>query len=140
MYTLHVCTHKHWIEKGFLWNPRRWFGAICSLQWRNNGRDGVSNHRRLDYLLNRLFRRRSKKTSKLRITGLCEGNPPVAGRFPSQRAGSAENVSIWWRHTVAYVQALHTSKLIIKKFWWTRSKMAEKCSRLYRQEVEKLIW
>ena len=26
---------------------------------------------------------RSKKTSKLRITGLCEGNPPVAGGFPS---------------------------------------------------------
>ena len=33
----------------------------------------VSNHQRLDYLLNRLFRRRSKKTSKLRVTGLCEG-------------------------------------------------------------------
>ena len=26
-------------------------------------------------LLNRLIRRRSKKTSKLRVTGLCEGNP-----------------------------------------------------------------
>ena len=35
-----------------------------------------SNHRRLDCLLSRLFRRRSKKTSKLRITGLCEENPP----------------------------------------------------------------
>ena len=31
------------------------------LQWRHNGRDGVSNHRRLDGLLSRLFRRRSKK-------------------------------------------------------------------------------
>ena len=37
----------------------------CPLQWRHNGRDGVSNHRRLDGLLNPLFRRRSKKTSKL---------------------------------------------------------------------------
>ena len=39
-----------------------------------------------------------KKTSKLRITGICEGNPPVTGGFPSQRASNAENVSIWWRH------------------------------------------
>ena len=28
-------------------------------------------------------RRRSNKTSKLRLTGLCEGNPPVTGGFPS---------------------------------------------------------
>ena len=34
-------------------------------------------------------------TSKLIITGLCEGNPSVTGRFPSQRASNAENVSIW---------------------------------------------
>ena len=45
-----------------------------------------------------LFRRRSKKTSKLRVTGLCEGNSPVTGEFPTQRASNAENVSIWWRH------------------------------------------
>ena len=46
----------------------------CSLQWRHNERDCVSNHRRLDCLLNRLFRCRSKKTSKLRVTGFCEVN------------------------------------------------------------------
>ena len=34
---------------------------------------GVSNHQPHDCLLNRLFRHRSKKTSKLRVTGLCEG-------------------------------------------------------------------
>ena len=33
-------------------------------------------------LLNRLFRRRSKKEPKLRVTGLCEGNSPVTGEFP----------------------------------------------------------
>ena len=49
-------------------------------------------------LFNRVFRRRSKKTSKLRVTGLCEGNSPVTGEFPAQRASNAENVSIWWRH------------------------------------------
>ena len=47
-----------------------------SLQWRHNGRDSVSNHKPRDCLLNRLFRRRSKKTSKLRVTGLCAGNSP----------------------------------------------------------------
>ena len=68
--------------------------AILALQWRHNERDGVSNHRRLDYLFNRLFRRRSRKTSKLRVAGLCEGNSPVTGEFPAQRASNAENVSI----------------------------------------------
>ena len=53
------------------------FYFMCTLQWRHKGRDGVSNHPRLDCLLNHLFRRRSKKTSKLRVTGLCEGNSPV---------------------------------------------------------------
>ena len=52
----------------------------------------------LDCLLNCLFRSRSKKTSKLRVTLLCEGNPPVIGGFPSQRASNMENVSIWWSH------------------------------------------
>ena len=66
------------------------------LQWRHNERDGVSNHQPRDCLLNRLFRRRSKKKSKLRVTGLCE-NSPVTGEFPSQRASNTENVSIWWR-------------------------------------------
>ena len=45
-----------------------------SLQWRHNELDGVSNHQRLDCLLNCWFRRKWKKTSKLRVTGLCEGN------------------------------------------------------------------
>ena len=52
-----------------------------TLQWRHNGRDCVSNHQSYDCLLNRLFRRRSEKTSKLRVTGLCVGNSPVAGEF-----------------------------------------------------------
>ena len=48
--------------------------------------------------LNRLFRCRSKKTSKLRVTGLCVGNSPMTGEFPAQRYRNAENASIWWRH------------------------------------------
>ena len=65
---------------------------------RHNGHNGVSNHQPHHFSLNRLFRRRSKKTSKLRVTGLCEGNSPVTGEFPAQMASNAENVSIGWRH------------------------------------------
>ena len=59
---------------------------------------GVSNRKPHDCLLSRLFRRRSKKTSKLRATGLCVGNSPVTAELSAQRASNAENVSIWWRH------------------------------------------
>ena len=69
-----------------------------SLQWCQNEHDGVSNHQPHDGLLNHLFRRRSKKTSKLHVTGLCTGNSPLTGEFPTQRASSVENVSIWWCH------------------------------------------
>ena len=75
-----------------------WLVIHPTLQWRHNEREGVSNHQPHDYLLNRLFRHRSKETPKLRVTGLCEGNSPVTGEFLTQRASSAENVSIWWRH------------------------------------------
>ena len=68
------------------------------MRWRHNGRDSVSNHQPCDSLLKRLFRSRSKKTSKLRVTGLYAGNSPVTGEFPAPWASNAENVSIWWRH------------------------------------------
>ena len=71
---------------------------LNTLQWRHNGRDGVSNHQPQHCLLNLLFRRRSKVTSKLRDTGLSAGNSPVTGEFPAQMASNAENVSIWWCH------------------------------------------
>ena len=65
---------------------------LFALKWRHNEYDGVSSHQPHDCLLNRLFRRRSKKTRKLRVTGLC------AGKFPAQMASNAENIFIWWRH------------------------------------------
>ena len=48
-----------------------------TLQWRQNERDGVSNYQPHDCLLNRLFKHRWMKISKLRVTGLCAGNSPV---------------------------------------------------------------
>ena len=70
------------------------------LLWRHNGRSSVSNHLPHGCLLNRLFRHRSKKTSKLRVTGLCAGHSPGTGEFPAQMTSNAENVFIWWRHHV----------------------------------------
>ena len=82
--------------------------SVLSLHWRHNELDGVSDHQSHDCLLTRLFRHRSKKTPKLRVTGLCEGNSPGTGEFPAQKASKAENVSIWWRHHVAH------------KVWWSQ--------------------
>ena len=88
-----------------------------TLRWRHNDHAGVSNHQPHGCLLNRLFRRNSKKTSKLRVTGLCAGNSPGTGEFPAQMASYAENVSIWWRHhdhiTSHLVTSCHvTSRLV----------------------------
>ena len=51
-----------------------------------------------------------RKTSKLRVTGLCEGNSPVTGEFPAQKASNVENGSIWWRH---HDCSLNTSTAIL---------------------------
>ena len=64
---------------------------LISLRCRHNGCDSVSNHQPHDCLLNRLFRRRSKKTSKLSVTGLCVGNSLGTGEFSTQMASNAEN-------------------------------------------------
>ena len=71
---------------------------LFPLRWRRNGHGDVSNHQPHHCLFNRLFGFRSKKTSKLCVTGLCAGNSPGTGEFPAQMASNAENVSIWWRH------------------------------------------
>ena len=105
------------------WKPFPHYWAT-SLLWRHNEHDSVSNHQPHDCLLNRLFRRRLKKTSKLRVTGLCvgnspgpvnsphkgpvkrkmfpfddvimcEGNPPVTCKLPSQSTNDVECVSMW---------------------------------------------
>ena len=67
----------------------------------------------LGRLLNCFFKLRSKKTSKLRVTGLCAGNSPVTGEFPAQMASNAENVSVWWRHHVWGVSWLWWQSCVI---------------------------
>ena len=93
-----TCIHGNRITTRKKYNSIWVLGKINALQWRHYERDSVSNHQPHDCLLNRLFRRRSKKTSKPRVTGLCVGNSPGTGEFPAQMASYGENVSIWWRH------------------------------------------
>ena len=117
-YTQSVLTKPRW------WGPPDW-------HWLNNHTmqklsalilylldvDGISWYHYLDVIMTTMasqitsltvvystdfFRRRWKKTSKLRVTGLCEGISTVTGEFPAQRASYAENVSIWWRHHVKW--------------------------------------
>ena len=82
---------------GSLCNSLEWYVA---LRWCQIGCDSISNHQPHDCLFHRLSRRRSKKTSQLRVTGLCARNSPGTGEFSAQMASNGENVSIWWRHHV----------------------------------------
>ena len=72
----------HWLDS--LREERRLIKTpfVWALLWRHNGHNSVSNHQPYDCLLRRLFRRRSKQTSKLRVTGLCAGNSPGPVNFP----------------------------------------------------------
>ena len=108
----------------FLMRKSVFYGTILipkiSLQWRHNEHDSVSKHQPHDCLLSGLFKHRSKKTSKLRVTGLCAGNSPGTGEFPAQRTSNAENVSIWWRHHVLPIPTRSTSYRIL---YWTTTAM-----------------
>ena len=99
--------------------------VIPPLLWRHNDRDDVSNRQPQDCLLNRLIRRKSKKTSKLRVTGICVGNSLGTGEIPAQRASNAENVSIWWRHHGLIFCGLHIivhvrarTYCLFRDTWW----------------------
>ena len=102
-----------------------------ALLWRHNEHGSVSNHQPHDCLLKRLFRRRSKKTSKPRVTGLCVGNSPGTGEFPAQMASNAENVSSWWRH---HGETIPKSRIMcrLKNNWWG-------CISWWRHQMETIF-
>ena len=95
---------------------------LRTLRWRHDEHNSVSNHQRL-YCW---FESISKKTSKHRVTGLCEGASPVSQWFPSQKASNAENISIRWRHhedfcyTVFFVAISGTFQLIDYVILWSQ--------------------
>ena len=89
-----------------------WVRRCSPLQWCHNGRDSVPNHQPYDFLLNGLFKRRSKKISKLRVTGLCafprKKWPVTRKMFPFDDVIMQSGLSLWrsllrplsswWRH------------------------------------------
>ena len=102
-----------------------WFNTFgpeqnVSLQWRHNGRHSVSNHQPHDCFLNRLFRRRSKKTSKLCVTGLCAGNSPgpvnSPHKWPVTRKMFPFDDVIMWYFADGIFKCIFRLKLLI--FYW----------------------
>ena len=82
----------NWLADIIPYGPWNLMNSRITLWWRHNDHNSVS-----ECLLNRLFRRRSKKTSKLRVTGLCVGNSPGPVNSPHKGPVTRE-CSIWWRH------------------------------------------
>ena len=81
-----------------------------------------------------------KEKSKPRVTGLSEGNSPVTGEFPAQRASNAENVSIWWCHHGKDVVLTPTSILtewLVHNFMVCRNILAIQWRPPY---LFKLLW
>ena len=86
-----ITSHLQWLFHSL------WLSFTTPLRWRHNGRDSVSNHQPHGCLLNRLLRRRSKKTSKLRVTGLCAGNSPgTAEMFPFDDVIMKPRMTLYW--------------------------------------------
>ena len=82
------------------------------LQWRHNGRNGVSNHRR------------SKKTSKSPVAGFCERNPPVDS--PHKRPVTRKMIT--FHHVIIW----HVSSLTALCLW--RNEVT-KCSILVQLHI-----
>ena len=146
---------KKCIWKCRLENGSHFAFASMSSQWRHNEHDGISNHQCLDCLLNRLFRPRSKKTSKFCITGLCEGNSQHKGpvkrkMFPFDDfimvlTYKESATQIYWpymcenRHQVALAASdfkfiIHGQMAnITTTSWWAWWLLKSQASRLFAQ-------
>ena len=71
---------------------------INTLQWRHNGPMASQITSLTSVYSSVNSGADQRKTSKLRVTGLCVGNSSGTDEFPAQMASNAEKVSIWWRH------------------------------------------
>ena len=100
-----------WISILYAWNNKvnlrlnqnlkGWWNVGCTvilkieaLQWPHNEHNDVSNHHRLDRLFNHLFRRRWKKTLKIRVTGLCGWNSPHDGAVTRKMVPSDDVIMV----------------------------------------------
>ena len=112
------------IEISALYNQRL-FGVSCcvngqtrrqrniSSQWRHNERYGVSNHRRLDCLLNLLFKHRSKKNQSSASLAFVRGihrwpvNSPHKGPV-TRKIFPIDDVIMCYSDVLKFTTALHT--------------------------------
>ena len=76
-------------------------------------RHGVSCHRRLEYMFNRLFGLTSKKRQICVLLALCVGNPPVTGGFPYTKGQQC------WEHyramTSSWMSWITACRLLIRR-------------------------
>ena len=113
--------------------------ASCkTLRWRHNGHDSDSNHQPHGCLLNRLLRRRSRKTSKLRITGLCVRNSPWPVNSPhkwpvTRKMFPFDEVIMTRWETFKFWDLVH----LISEIWWQVRKLDY---RHYLKILEWLFW
>ena len=103
---------------------------FTSLQWRHNDYDSVSNHQLHGCLLDRLFKPRSKKTPKLRVTGLCVGNSPGPVNSPhkgpvTRKMFPFDDVIMWnlnkkykHFHTANYIWKWPVQKAPFLSWWF----------------------
>ena len=77
-----------------------WMREHNTLQWRHNGRDGVSDHQPHECHTQPFIQVQIKENIKAqRLWPSCREFPGDRWiEFPTQRASNADNVSIWWRH------------------------------------------
>ena len=98
-----------------------------TLQWRHNDHGGVSYNQPHGSLLNRFFRRRSKKTSNLRVTGHCAWKSPVPVNFPQKGPVTRKMVPFDDRHHVVslYSECIHA------RYGWFNGCLIDECWTIY---------
>ena len=117
--------------------------VIRLLQWCHNELDGVSIRRLIDCLVGRLFRRRSKKPSKLRVNWLWEGNSHVTGPVTQEMISFNDVIKVkgnWASKTTPWVfyQWNRSRDLVWNTKWnrqWQCLKNENKIERIWLHSV-----
>ena len=118
-----------------------------TLRWRHNECAGSFNHRCLHCLFNRLFTHRPKKTSKLRVTGLCEGNSPWPVNSPHKGPVTRDMfpfdlifmslIVLYFLHSTSVLSFYIDVVLTLSMRWWvdqlTCDERAISCPQVIRQ-------
>ena len=88
-----------------------------TFKW-SHERHGVSNHRQLNYSFHNLFTLTSSKIQDTHYCPLCEWNPSVTSRLPSQRASNTKGDFIARSHqTLWYLSRQCISHDTWTEFW-----------------------